>query len=595
MLQRLMNGHPIRYEMNRSPLLALALLASAALSPRADAQAALASTQHTAVLRADSVRVLRGARSAQATFERVRFQTLPWTDDGGSAWSCDERIGRFCIWRNDTETDWRAPPDPREVVRARDSLIATLTRAAQVTPGDGWVAGQRVRYLVEAGRTADAVSASRDCHAEAWWCRALEGYALHFAREHVAAEQAFNAALAAMPAAERREWEALSPVLRDEDARGLRRMDAAAREAALARLWWLADPFWMDAGNDRKTEHYARLVADRFQDRARTTDGLFWADDLREILVRWGQPTGWERVRPRFHQSGRASVITHYSPSFEFIPALEMVRAPLSIAAEDWKTDEKTGHSLYAPPGVRRLLPLPHQVAVFPRGASVEVVAAFAMRPDSLPPSPTLNAGLVLMRGPDAPPVVRTARVAGTRGVFRAAVAPDSTMLSLEVREPVSERAARARFGTDLRRPAGGGVAISDMLLLEQPGARPQSLDEAAALARGSTRFRVGERLGVYWEVYGLEGKTDSVTFSVALARRPPGGIRRAAENIGLARTVAPVRLRWDEEGPGVAIAPRSLGISLPRLPAGEYVLEVAVRTRAGASAYTQREIEVTR
>lgn len=579
--------------MIRRPLLALALLASAALPPRVDAQAALASLPQAA--RADSARALRGARSAQATFERVRFQHLMWTSDTGGAWSCDEWIGRFCIWHNDTEEDWRAPLEHREVTAARDSLLAALTRAAAVTPGDAWVAGQRVRYLVDGGKADDAVRAARECRAEPWWCRALEGYALHFARDYPAAEQAFTAALAAMPPAERREWDDLSPALVDADVRTLRRMDAASREAALRLLWWLADPFWMDVGNDRRTEHYARLVADRFQDRARTTEGLFWADDLREILIRWGQPAGWEKVRPRLHESGRASVITHYSPSFEFIPPLRMARDPFGIATDEWKTDEKTAHSLYAPPGVRRFAVLPHQVAVFARGASVEVVAAFAMRPDSLPRTPTLDAGLVLMRAPDAPPLVRTAKVSGTRGVFRATAAPEPTMVSIEAKEPVSERAARARFGMDLRRPVGSGVAISDVLLLDQPGARPRSLDEAAAVARGSTSFRGGDRLGVYWEVYGLEGKADSVTFSVALARRPPGGIRRAAESIGLTRGAQPVRLRWDEEAPGVAIAPRSLGISLPRLPPGAYVLEVAVRTRAGATAFTQREIQLTR
>lgn len=580
--------------MNRRPLLCLALLASAASSP-AEAQAALASVRAVAAQRADSARALRGARSAQATFERVRFQHLPWTEDGGGGWNCDERIGRFCIWRNDTEDDWRAPAEHRDVVAARDTLIAALARAAAINPGDGWVMGQRVRYLVDAGRPEDAVRAARECRAQAWWCRALEGYALHFARDFVAAEQAFTAAIGEMPPDVRREWDDLTPAIVDGDARALKRMDGATRDAALRRLWWLADPFWMDPGNDRETEHYARLVADRFQDRARTTDGLFWADDLREILMRWGQPSGWERVRPRMHETGRASVVTHYSPSFEFIPTLRMVRDPLAIAAEDWKTEEKTAHSLYAPAHVRRLLPLAHQVAVFPRGAGVEVVAAFAMKPDSLPSSPTLDAGLVLMRAPDATPLVRTEKVAGTRGVFRATAAPESTVVSLEAREPVSERASRARFGMDLRRGMTDGVGISDVLLLEDAAARPRSLDEAAPLARGSTKFRMGERMAVYWEVYGFEGKTDSVTFSVALARRPPGGLRRAAESIGLARTVAPVRLRWDEAPPGVAIAPRSLGISLPTLPAGEYVLEVAVRTRAGATVFTQREIEVAR
>lgn len=594
MRQRPVNPRPL-FLMIRRPLLALALLASAAHPWMAEAQAVLAPVQQPAAAREDSVRALRSARSAQATFERIRFQHLMWTYDSGGGWSCDERIGRFCIWHNDMEEDWRAPLEHHEVIAARDSLLAALGRAAAVTPGDGWVAGQRVRYLVEGGHAAEAVRAARECRAEPWWCRALEGYALHFARDYPAAEQAFSAALAAMPAADRREWDELSPALVDADVRALRRMDAAGREAMLRRLWWLADPFWMEAGNDRRTEHFARLVADRFQDRARTTEGLFWADDLREILVRWGQPAGWERVRPRLHESGRPSVITHYSPSFEFIPPLKMVRDPFAIDAGEWKTDEKIGHSLYAPPGVRRFALLPHQVAVFPRGANVEVVAAFAMRPDSLPREPTVDAGVVLMRAPDATPLVRTAKVTGTRGVFRATAVPESTVVSIEAREPVSERAARARFGMDLRRPVGSGVSISDVLLLDQPGARPQSLDQAAAIARGSTRFRAGDRLGLYWEVYGLEGKTDSVSFSVALARRPPGSIRRAAESIGIARGAQPVRLRWEEEAPGVPIAPRSLGISLPRIPPGDYVLEVSVRTRAGASAFTQREIQVTR
>jgi len=585
--------------MIRTPLIALALLASAALAPRVDAQASLASVRPDAAQRADSARALRSARSAQAAFERVRFQHLPWKEDTGGGWSCDEVIGRFCIWyseNEDEDDEWRPPPDHRDVVRARDTLIAALDRASAVTPGDAWVAGQRVRYLVEAGRAPEAARAARDCRAEAWWCHALEGYALHHARDYPAAERAFAAASAAtMPAAVRREWEELVPAFRDADVRALRRIPAPGREAALRRFWWLADPFWMEPGNDRMTAHFARLVADRLQDHARTTEGLFWADDLREILLRWGPPAGWERVRPRFHQAGRVEVSTHYLPSFEFLPTMEMVRDPFTIDADAWKTDERGSHSLYAPPGVRHFGPLPHQVAVFPRGGSVEVVAAFAMKPDSLPARPVLDAGVVLMRAPDAAPVVRAGRISGNHGVFRATAAPESTVISIEAREAASERAARARFGIDLRRPAVAGVAISDVLLLDAPAARPRSLDEAAPQARGSTVFRAGDRMGVYWEVYGLEGKADSVTFSVALARRPPGGLRRAVESIGLARTAAPVRLRWDEAPPGVAIAPRSMGISLPRLPAGEYVLEVAVRTRAGATAFTQREITVTR
>jgi hypothetical protein len=371
-------------------------------------------------------------------------------------------------------------------------------------------------------------------------------------------------------------------------------MQAGERQAVLRRIWWLADPFWMEPGNDRLTEHYSRLVADRLQDRARNPEGIFWADDLREILMRWGQPSGWERVRPRMSQLGLASVTTHYHPSFEFIPTLTMARDPLVLRAEQWKTDERDAHSLYAPPGVRHLGPLPYQVAVFRRGAQAEVVAAFAMKPDSLPPSPMLEAGLVLMREPDATPIVRTARVEGTRGVLRAAAPPEATVLSLEARERTSRRAARARFGVDLRRPAEHGLAVSDLLLLERGDARPPSLDQAAPLARGSTRFRAGERVAMFWEVYGVSA-ADSVTFSLALSRRSAGGVRRTVESLGLARGMAPVRMRWTEPAGAGDVFPRSLAITLPRLPPGDYAIELSARAASGASAATQREISITR
>lgn len=578
---------------------ALALAACMLADPGAGAQQARARMASAAALgaaRPDSALVLRGARAAQASFERTRYRHLPWTDGRGGG-RCDEYIGRFCIYRDDTDTDWTPPPEPEVVKQARAALIARLDQAAAATPGDAWIAGQRVRYLVQAGRLADAARAARECRAERWWCLALDGYALHFAHDYVAAASAFAAAAEAMPPATRREWDELTPAVVDADAKALRQMDPAARAAAVRRLWWLADPFWADVGNDRLTEHYARLVADRFEERARSSEGVFWSDDLREILVRWGQPTGWERVRPRSRLDGGTDggIVSHYAPSFEFIPTLAMVREPFAIRAADWKTDEKFAHTVYAPPGVRRLDPLPHQVAVFRRGGRAEVVAAFAMKPDSLPPAPTLDAGVVMMRDPDAPPVARTERVSGTRGVFRLRAEPTRAVISLETREPVSRRAARARLGVDMRRAAGSGLSISDILLLNRSDARPSSLDEAAPLARGSTEFAPGDRLALYWEVYGARGAADSLTFSVALARRPPGAVRRAAESIGLSRAATPVRIRWDEEPPAAEVLARSLAIALPRVPPGDYVLEVGVRTRSGAASTTQREITVVR
>jgi len=71
--------------------------------------------------------------------------------------------------------------------------------------------------------------------------------------------------------------------------------------------------------------------------------------------------------------------------------------------------------------------------------------------------------------------------------------------------------------------------------------------------------------------------------------------MQRAVESIGLSRGVTPVRMRWMEETTSTDVLPRSLAIALPRIPPGTYVLEVAVRTRSGATTSTQREIILLR
>ena len=179
--------------------------------------------------------------------------------------------------------------------------------------------------------------------------------------------------------------------------------------------------------------------------------------------------------------------------------------------------------------------------------------------------------------------------------MLRATAAPETVMVSIEAREKTSRRAGRARYGVDLKLEEGERISLSDVLLLADADARPATLDEAAPLARGDTRLAPGERLGLFWEVYGLEAGTDSVTVSVALARKTVGGLRRAAERMGLARAATPVRMRWNEEVAAADVLGRSLAIAIPNLPNGDYLLEVSVRARGGASASALREIRVER
>ncbi|HEX5724349.1 MAG TPA: hypothetical protein VFX98_02720 [Longimicrobiaceae bacterium] len=568
----------------------LALPPLAAQQPRPVALASAAQAQ------ADSVRALRRARNAQADFERLRFRHLPETWDSGSGGYCDEVIGRFCLWHDDgDDEEWAPPPEHRAVEAGRDRLLATLAEAARAAPGDAWIAGQRVRYLLEAGRAAEAAQAARECRAQRWWCLALEGYAHHAGGAYAPADAAFTAAVEAMPARRQREWSDLAPVLPDADARALRRLDPETRAARVRRLWWLADPLWMEPGNDRKTEHYARLVADELQDRARSTEGLAWGDDLREILLRYGEPIGWEKVRPRAGAAtfGTASVVTHYAPSGrEYLPPVRRLEDPTAVDSSDWTREDYETRTAYVPGYASRVHDLRHQVAVFRRGGAAVVVAAWRLDPDSLPPSPRIRAGLVLARDEQAAPVLAVSEGMGLTGALRVTAEPAATVMSLEVREDSSKRIGRARYGLRLA-PAPAGVSLSDLLLLADGEARPGSLEAAVPLARGDTRFRAGEQVGLYWEVYGLQGRTDTLTVTLTLARRGAGWMRRAAERVGLAAESAPVRMRWREEPAGGEVAPRSLGVALPRLAPGAYLLEVTVQAHGAEPAVATRELIV--
>jgi len=159
-----------------------------------------------------------------------------------------------------------------------------------------------------------------------------------------------------------------------------------------------------------------------------------------------------------------------------------------------------------------------------------------------------------------------------------------------------SSRVERARYGVALRRPEAGGIGLSDVLLLTDPAARPATLDEAVPLARAGTRLRAGERMGLFWETYRAPGGPDALRVSLALSRRPAGGIRRVAERIGLADAGAPVRIRWTEEAGGAPLLARSTTVALPAgLAPGEYLLEVTVQPPDGAAVTTTRALTIVR
>ena len=552
---------------------------------------ALAASQRT-----DSQRVLDFARDAQADFEMTRRHNLPraWGHWGGD---CDERIGRFCFWFEGDATA-PAPEEPRRIGEARNRVVHQLDSAAALLPGDEWIAGQRVRYLVEAGRTADALAAARACRAAAWWCDALTGFVLHTAGDFAGADSAYRAALSDMPRDERCRWTDLSLLLEGELAQRYRRLACGERAGFDGRLWWLAQPFYSVAGNDRRTEHFARATLSRIAERSRTAYGVPWADDLREITLRYGWPAYWTQQPPG--ASGPLDVVvTGHDPpqAVHFVPAAGALDDLEAATADAWAPGARRPRELYAPAYAPSLARLEHQVALFRHGDSCLAVAAYDVGRDTLFAGALPDAALVLARDELTAPVVERRAAVGASDVIVAKVECGPLLFSLEVLARAGRHAARARYGVRPPPPPalGGGVAVSDILLFDPADSLPSDLAAVLTSVRGSATARAGARLGLFWESYGLNPSGEPVTTSVTVAPASTAWLRQAIQSLGLARGRAAVRLQWAEtpRARGL-VAGRALAIDLSGLAPGRYRIEVHIATERSAAVAT-RELEVER
>ncbi|MDQ3696434.1 MAG: hypothetical protein M3373_00195 [Gemmatimonadota bacterium] len=570
--------------------------------------------------RPESASVLKRVRSVQASFERLRQYRLPrsWDYGGGS---CDDIVGRMCYRDDDVDGDFTPPPEAREVVREREKLLGRLADAAEAIPGDDWVAGQRVRYLIEAGRVEDARGVAGECQGTRWWCLALVGYADHEAGNFVAAESAFANALRDMPARERDRWTDLRPLLSDADYGAYKKLDPPSRELAAARFWWLADPLWSMPGNDRRTEHFARLVFDRLQHRARTTEGRSWGDDLRELLLRYGRPYGWQRLQPRpGAQIGEpAGVVTYFRHhGRDFLPPLSGLdrQGPPGVTA--WPLSPRFAQTRYAPVYAVVADSLPHQLAVFRRGDSAVIVAAYEMPEDSAAgderqedgPLPhdaaaagiagrsgwdsTIEAALVVAADTAPEPAIARLTTIGRTGALRLAVEPARGIVSIEALSRGAKRAARARYGLALGRDTAVGLSVSDLLLVESAEPLPSVLDEAVPRMRPTTSVRAGERLALYWETYRPVVAGPMLDVSLTLLAPKSGWLRRRAEDLRLAATPTDVEMRFQVAPPPERpIQHHSLAITLPDLPPGRYALRVTVAQEGNGSATAERAVVV--
>lgn len=612
--------------MRRSTKRASAVLSVAFAVAMVGALPATAQTSES-----DSLKILERAKEAQAEFERFREQRIP-PERGRRGGGCDEIIGRICLTFTNPEESGGPSDEPVEFGMARTKVMRELKDIADKLPGDRWVLGQRVFYLLERGSFNEAKSLAERCGgASNWWCTGLVGMVTHAEGDWIEAERIFDQAIAQMPPEEAIAFRLPEYIIEEEGVEFWEENGGA--EALEDRLWVLSDPLYMVEGNDRKTEQYSRQMLYRIREDAENPYGLAWGEDLGELDLRYGAETGWGRQRqvPNGSLQDTRNVMGYHDPrSQEFMPPAEAVISPADVRSGDWKLEQLKPHTGYVAPYAPDLNALETQVARFRRGDSLLVVGAFAPLDPSRRPqfreTMVVDDGILDLRaernrsrgdrqrdagdpfgrggfdpepfpGTEAAPAETASSVEsalflvgedaeithevhgeGPEGAFRLQVPNGRYIVGIEAFDEAKRKAWRDRHGLWQDHLFEGIASISDILVLSGGGDNPESVDEAMATAMPAVRIREGDAFKLVWELYGLKvGETAQVRIGVE--EGSANVLQRAARFFGLGDPDRPVVMSWEDAGPDVhGTVFRAVELNLPDIEPGEYTLTVQIQ-----------------
>ena len=531
-----------------------------------------------------------------------------------------------------------------EIRDARAALIALIDSVAGKVPGDVWIAGQRVRFLLDQGLVDRALIAAAECRGLSWWCSALTGYAHWYQRDIKSADSVFAIARSAMTVDERCRWDEVSLLLDPAALKEWATLSCEARAPLLVTLWWLSDPLWSDPGNERRVEHDARRVRLMLRSSLERDETFHWtkvdgADALAQVVLRFGWPnymfwfgTSQDRGqrgivtgvggRLGIPSSGSHPPFTtlEYDPSNpHVIPSWRAVRDPLRAEATDW--------ALHAPEGTarhdwwprehmtrpRQLLQAAEYQTAYLRRDSTIVLAA-AMRAPSTSQSQqnlgSYRAHMIVSRDTsDLQRITSSTSTSDGRIVLAGHIAPVPALLGLEASSASHNVDVRTRFAiappTTLQSAPHDRLALSDLLFVTPTAdARlPSSTDSAVAMLLPSTMIWRDTSIGIYWETYGA-APTDTIEISISVeSTERPGLFQRLAVVFG--RDASPMqgnRIRWIEAMHAQQTLPvsrlttvhgRAVQLNLSTLTPGSYSLNLDVVRGSEPPVRSRRQFSI--
>jgi hypothetical protein len=455
---------------------------------------------------------------------------------------------------------------------------------------------------MEAGRpqAADSVgvacAAGTTVPATVSWCLALSGYTAQQLGNYQRADAAFTSALAGMAESERCKWEDLAQLL-GRAAGPYRRVDCQPRESMTAAFWRLVQPLYLTNVNDLRTEFLARITRMYIEQDSRTAMSDWWGSDDRETLIRYGVPLWFTQGEvPRGSTSRPEIAGFRRGPSFNFFPDAHVFRSPGQLAATDWELLDRINRPTYAPMWAASFQPLSdHQVALFRRGDSAVIVAAFAVNDDAAL-GETRQAGVfaavVDSGGVDTPFGTRIEK-AGL-SVVSTLLAPWRPMIiSLEVLDPVNHAAGRMRFAPKLPIP-GTRLSLSDLLLYTPRDSAPKTLTDAVPLALHALRAQGSRQIGIFWETYGVRPQGETFEYALVVEPIDQSLLHKALLKLHVIEPDRELSLQW-KEVPATAggIASRGVSVDLSRLKPGRYRVRLALTSGSDLPITAERSIDI--
>jgi GWxTD domain-containing protein len=369
----------------------------------------------------------------------------------------------------------------------------------------------------------------------------------------------FGRAMAGMPDSALAAFDDLMPLLAPAQLQWLEGQDAYTQQVFRAAFWTSLDPLYLTAANERKLEHYGRVVA---------TDLMFASPALRErgsqsfagrIWIRYGRPRHmWELQVPAgrvvFWDLGagpdlsfiRGTAYRSYRPSDE---ALEYSNKLAQSSPQAYATtslfDSVGGLSSQVVRALGedgRSEVLVH--AAWPAGATAEAEAGITLLDASYQPA-------AQWRG-------RASGAAGFGTVVRH-LAPRPYSLTIEVWDRAVKRLHRLRDTVSALAVDDSAFVVSDLMLAGSvtppQGGEAVSRNQLALTPLFGLTLEAGQPLDLVWETYRLTGERDGriryrVTLEVQDAGRQPVAAR-LLRGIGLAGERRPEAvIRYDADRP---------------------------------------------